>query len=165
MFERRRAMRGGAQFAMHGLHETVEMRALALLESQRLEEQIHQIGLAPADAAPKVDAARCRARRATPQSRRRPIGVEREGERIEALGGVALSIVEFEPAGGDLMREVRGNRLRFALHSRRTLSEALIVRTRAALGCHPGDLTRIGLFDVARLAMNAIRGVDLQFLT
>src|SRR5579863_9772411 len=41
--------------------------------------------------------------------------------------------------------------------------KALVIRTRTALGRDPGNLIRVGLFDVARLAVHAIRGIDLQF--
>src|ERR1019366_1767664 len=42
--------------------------------------------------------------------------------------------------------------------------KALVVGTRAALRRYPGDLTRVGFLDVARLAMHAIGGIDLKFL-
>lgn len=41
---------------MHPLHEAVEVRAHLLLERQRLEESVHQVGLATADAAPEIQA-------------------------------------------------------------------------------------------------------------
>ena len=43
--------------------------------------------------------------------------------------------------------------------------EALIVRAGAAFRRDPGDLSRVRLFNVAGLAVHAIRRVDLQFLT
>src|ERR1700733_9413620 len=41
--------------------------------------------------------------------------------------------------------------------------ETLVVGTGTALRRHPGDLSRVGFFDVAGLAMHAVGGVDLQF--
>src|ERR1039458_9754610 len=46
-----------------------------------------------------------------------------------------------------------------------TLLKALIVGTGAALRRHPGDLARVGLLDVAGLAVHAVGGIDLQFLS
>src|SRR3979411_1684938 len=43
--------------------------------------------------------------------------------------------------------------------------ETLVIGTGAALRRHPRDLTRIGVFDVAGLAMHAVRGIDLQFFS
>src|SRR5690606_5083682 len=46
-----------AKLGMHPLHEAMEMQAQLLLEGQGEEELVHQEGLAPAHAAPHVDAA------------------------------------------------------------------------------------------------------------
>src|SRR6185436_888719 len=45
------------QLVVHRLHEAVEVAALLVAERQALEEQVHQPGLAAADAAPHVQAA------------------------------------------------------------------------------------------------------------
>jgi hypothetical protein len=45
-----------AHFFVHALHESVEVGARLLLERQRVEERIDQIGLATADAAPEIQA-------------------------------------------------------------------------------------------------------------
>ncbi|MCY1429209.1 hypothetical protein D9M71_451170 [compost metagenome] len=46
----------GFHFLVHALHEAVEVRAHLLLERQRVEEGVDQIGLAAADATPEVQA-------------------------------------------------------------------------------------------------------------
>ena len=45
------------QLVVHRLHEAMEVAALLVRERQALEEQVHQPGLAAADAAPDVQAA------------------------------------------------------------------------------------------------------------
>ena len=42
------------QLLVHPLHEAVEVRTHLALDRQRVEEGIHQVGLAPADATPEV---------------------------------------------------------------------------------------------------------------
>ena len=56
-FERIGAILVLLQFVVHRLHEAVEVTALLVPERQALEEQIHQPGLAAADAAPHVQSA------------------------------------------------------------------------------------------------------------
>ena len=43
-----------AQLIVHRLHEAMKVTALLVLEGQRLEEQVHEPGLAATDAAPEI---------------------------------------------------------------------------------------------------------------
>ena len=91
---------------MHLAHEAVVVRALAELQRQRLEEQVHQKSLAAANAAPEVQAAQGRLdgrHREAPQLRAQLVADglrllnQTRAQIIEPRGSLQLSRVELEP--------------------------------------------------------------------
>ncbi len=89
---------------MHVGHELVKMRAPLAGDGRRLEEEIHEHGLAAADSAVDEDAVERRALTLAPEQaveRARPvaIGSERGKERIEAVDECALCGIVFERSG------------------------------------------------------------------
>ena len=57
LFERRLALAQRLELRVHVVHEAVEMATALLREGQAVEEQVHEPGLAAADAAPEIEAA------------------------------------------------------------------------------------------------------------
>ena len=115
-----------AQALVHGAHETVEVRAAFFGDRQAVVEQVDQKGLAAADAAPEIQAARDRCVGLAEQGTQPPLA-RRRGEQV------ALDAVEFEQrrmlraivapvSAGDAGRIARGcvRRRRFQFsHARR----------------------------------------------
>ena len=97
------------QLAVHVLHERMEVHAPLRGEGQRIEERVHDPGLAPADAAPQVDA-RDRLRPPGREQPAQPTGARRARrhalqplvELLERAGRVRLGRVVVQPSALDL---------------------------------------------------------------
>ena len=96
-------------------HEGVKMDPSLRGHGRRLEEQVHQEGLAAADRAVHVEPARRLARPGADQPAegarpaRRPIARELRRERVEALGEFRLRGVRLDPPASDQHAISRGD--------------------------------------------------------
>jgi hypothetical protein len=91
------------QFVVDALHESVEMDTLFFLPRQRFEKQVHQPGLAAANAAPEIQTAdRCRIALAQPAPEPRPgLLPQVLPQRLEGHHGAQLFGIASERAGID----------------------------------------------------------------